>query len=521
MASTPSYDVALVGFGPTGATLAALLGQAGHRVLVIERDRDVYQLPRAVHFDCEVMRIFQGMGLSETVLPFTRIPDRCEFWTADRRILLAISMAAENDQGWASDYMFHQPSLEQALREAALACESVEVRYGAVDDVVSHGDASRLTFTGESGAARDVEARWLVGCDGAASTVRRCAGMGLEDLGFDEPWMVVDLRGTQGLPEFAVQHCDPARPTTLVPGALGFYRFEFMLRPEEQEEDVRRPEHLRRLLAAWVDPDAVEVVRSAVYRFHAIVARDWLAGRVAVAGDAAHQTPPFLGQGMCAGIRDAANLGWKLDCVLRGQAGEGLLETYGSERAPHVREFIQRAVAIGRVICTQDPVLAAERDQQMLEQRERGEAPDLSLPTAGPGCFQDTAHAKVGRLAPQYRVRADGVEGRMDDLTGGGFRLILREADVDPAAFAPLRALGGQVAVWSDTDGEAPQGGARMIDLEGHAKAFFENHRIHAFLTRPDNLTFGVAERPDDVAGLVRELERRLSAPPSQGRPGR
>lgn len=505
MTDDPRYDVVVAGFGPTGATLAGLLGQAGLRTLVLEREREVYQLPRAVHFDCEVMRIFQGMGLCDRVLPFTRIPRRCEFWTAERDLLLSIPMDHDSDQGWSNDYMVHQPSLEKTLREAALERGSVEVRYAALEDLATGPDGVRVTLA--DGSA--VEARFLVGCDGASSRVRRQAGMELEDLGFDEPWMVVDLRGARGLPDFCVQLCDPARPTTLVPGALDFYRFEFMLRPEERDDEMRRPEILRELLSAWIDPDSVELVRSAVYRFHAIVARDWRKGRVAVAGDAAHQTPPFLGQGMCAGIRDAANLAWKLARFLRDEADDALLDTYGSEREPHVRSFIERAVAIGHIICTQDPEVAAARDERMRAERERGERPDLSLPDPGPGCFRN-GHPLVGRLAPQHRVRSDGHEALMDELTGGGFRLILRDADVPPSAWQGLRELRDGVAVWSDDAGAAPTSGRRLVDAEGQAKAFFESHGIHAFLTRPDNLVFGVAERAEDVAGLVGSLESAL-----------
>ncbi len=501
---TQPYDVAIVGFGPTGAALAGLLGQAGHRILVLEREEEVYQLPRAVHFDCEVMRIFQGMGLTERLLPFTRVPRRCEFWTADRRILLNLSMDTDNDQGWASDYMFHQPSLEKELRTAALEHDGVEVRYAGLETIRPDEEGVSLTLADGS----EVRARYAVGCDGAASRVRTQLGMELEDLGFDEPWMVVDLRGARGLPDFAVQHCDPARPTTLVPGALDFYRFEFMLREDEHDDEMRRPETLRALLENWLDPDSVEIIRSAVYRFHAIVARDWLRGRVALAGDAAHQTPPFLGQGMCAGIRDAANLAWKLDRVLAGRSSAALLEAYGSEREPHVREYIERAVEAGKIICTQDPALAAVRDEQMLAQKERGERPDTSLPPAGPGCFRAGSHALVGRLAPQYRVRDEGGETLMDDATGGGFRLILRDESVPPEA---LRGFEGTVAVWSDETGGAPAGARRLVDAEGRAKSFFEAQGIHAFVTRPDNLVFGVAERAEDVADLVAALGEALA----------
>ena len=512
-------DVVLAGFGPTGATLAGLLGQAGHRVRVVEREPEVYRLPRAVHFDHEVMRIFQTLGVTEAVLPHTRLMADYRFLNADRELLLGGAIAgSETEQGWAPDYMFHQPSLERVLRDSAEARSTVKVAYrGAVADVEQEADHAVAVVRREDGEER-ISARFVVGCDGAASTVRRSAGLELEDLGFDEPWVVVDLRGAEGLPDYCIQLCDPARPTTLVPCAHGFYRFEFMLRPGEGEE-MAQPGKLRELLAPWLDPDGVELVRSAVYRFHAVLARDWLSGRVAIAGDAAHQTPPFLGQGMCAGIRDAANLAWKLDLVLRGEAESSLLESYGSERSPHVRDYIERAIGAGRIICTQDPELARARDAQMLAQRDRGEKVLTGLPDPGPGCFQGerprAAHARVGRLAPQPHVRAaGGGEALLDDETGPGFRLVLRDTRGWPDAVRRRRlaSLGGRALVWSDAAGPAPEEGLHFQDANGRAEAFFEDHGIHGYLVRPDHVTFGVAKGPGDVGALLDDLDAALSS---------
>jgi 3-(3-hydroxy-phenyl)propionate hydroxylase len=514
-ASEP-YDVVLVGFGPTGATLASLLGRAGHRVRVVEREREVYRLPRAVHFDHEVMRIFQAAGVAEAALPHTAPIDDYRFLNADRELLLGGKIGGpSSDQGWAVDYMFHQPSLERVLRDAAEALPNVEVAYGGeLVGVESHDDGAAAIVRGPDGEER-IEGRFVVGADGAASATRRSVGLELEDLGFDEPWVVVDLQGAKGLPDYCVQLCDPARPTTLVPGAHGFYRFEFMLRPGEGPE-MDRPENVRRLLSDWLDPDSVEIVRAAVYRFHAVIARQWAKGRVAIAGDAAHQTPPFLGQGMCAGIRDAANLAWKLDLLLRGRAGDALLDTYGSERGPHVRSFVDTAVLLGRIICTQDPEAARVRDAQMLADGRAGRPVVPALPDTGPGCLQGgqarAVHPRVGRLAPQPFVRARGGETRLDDVSGAGFRLVLRDARGWPDAErrARLATLPGRALVWSDAPGEAPEGGLHCRDASGAAEAFFEEHGIHAFLARPDHVTFGVAKSPDDVAALLDDLEAAL-----------
>jgi 3-(3-hydroxy-phenyl)propionate hydroxylase len=513
-------DVAIAGFGPTGATLAKLLGLAGHRVVVIERDTDVYQLPRAVHFDHEVMRLFQGMGIADRVLPHTRAAERCQFWSKDREVLVDVAMSKPTRLGWLSDYMFHQPSLERVLRDAATEEPSVEPRLGCelvglreIDDEVE------IEVRGPDRSTSLLRARHLIGADGANSFVRTKTGMTLDDLVFDEPWVVVDIRGATSLPDEAIQLCDPARPTTHIPCAHGFNRFEFMLLPHENPEDMVRSETLQSLMDPWLGGEEVEIVRAAVYRFHALVADEWLRGNVSLAGDAAHQTPPFLGQGMCAGIRDAGNLAWKLDRVLRGASTASLLETYAEERSPHVREFIQRAVVAGEIICVQDPEVAKQRDAALLASRQRGEEPPIGndLPFFETGCLQDgeasDRHPLVGTLPPQPRVRDESGPRLLDDVTGAGFRLVLRSDsgfDADGVG-ARVSALGGSSVVWSDAPVSASEGLPVAVSVSPEAEEFFDENGIHAFLVRPDHVLFGVARTPGEVGDLVAAAERALA----------
>jgi 3-(3-hydroxy-phenyl)propionate hydroxylase len=491
------YDVIIAGFGPTGAALAALLGRKGHRVLAIERDAEVYQLPRAVHFDAEVMRIFQTMDVVDELRPCLRAVECCEFWTADREVMVHVPLDEDTDQGWRSDYLFHQPSLEKVLRDKATSEPSVELRACTeVLDFREDGETIEVDIRGHGGEVERVRARWLVGCDGANSLVRRRTGLELEDLIFDEPWVVVDIRGAKELRNAVIQYCDPARPTTIVGGAGGSQRFEFMLRPDEKGEEMVRPDKLRELMAPWVDPDKVEIVRAAEYRFHALVAKDWRRGRALLAGDAAHQTPPFLGQGMCAGIRDAMNLSWKLDRVLRCESDPAILDSYGSERAPHVRTFLEAAVAAGKIICTQDPKVAQQRDKAMLAARQRGEPPPViaSFPHLGEGLLQTSQadrHALVGALAPQPQLTVNGEERLLDDVTGPGFRLVLQSGEPDASARRALEGLEGRAVVWPE-------------------RGFFDEHGIHAFLIRPDHSVFGVARAPEQVAPLLEDALARL-----------
>ena len=247
--------------------------------------------------------------------------------------------------------------------------------------------------------------------------MRKKLGIAMDDLGFEEPWLVVDvaLHGdAPRLPDRALQICDPARPHTLVPMPEPRFRFEFMLLPGEDADAMQDPAVVRALMAPWVDPSIVEIERSAIYTFHGLIAHEWRRGRVLLAGDAAHQMPPFLGQGMCSGLRDAANLAWKLDEVHRGRMPESLLDTYQEERSPHVRTIVEMAVGFGRVICTTDPYAAHERDAAMIAQPASNDAVVA---------FGDRVYA------PQPMVAGR----RFDDVVGPRFAVVSRTAVDDPS----------------------------------------------------------------------------------------
>ncbi|MDI1363952.1 MAG: bifunctional 3-(3-hydroxy-phenyl)propionate/3-hydroxycinnamic acid hydroxylase, partial [bacterium] len=364
MTQTLSCDVLIVGLGPVGATLASLLSDAGVDVIAIDKSTDVYPLPRAAHFDHEIMRVFQQLGLADEVLRHARPAVGYEFRSAQGEVLVDFGdMSAElAPSGWASGYMFNQPGLERALRAKLAKSAHARVFLGAAFERVTEcTDAVEAQVAGPDGPFT-VRARYLVGCDGAWSPVREAIGSRLDDLQFDEPWLVIDAipRSGSNLPTVNLQICDPARPTTCVLMGPGRHRWEFMLLPGETTEQVLEEAFVTDLLGSWnVD---VEIERKAVYRFHGLVAETWRAGRVLIAGDAAHQTPPFAGQGMCAGIRDAANLAWKLAAVLHGDAADVLLDSYQVEREPNARAYIRLAIEMGRVVCTLDPQLALARN---------------------------------------------------------------------------------------------------------------------------------------------------------------
>lgn len=511
------YDVAIVGYGPVGAVLANLLGRDGLRTVVFERDREIYRLPRAVHFDHEIMRIFQSIGLSEDLLPGTAPLAGCEFWNGERKVLFRFGFGQHTThQGWRQDYMFHQPSLEAALRAAAARRSSVQTHVGwEVTRLEEREDHVALEAADlASGETRAIRARFVVGCDGANSFVRKRAGLALDDLEFDEPWLVADAtiakpRAELGLPVPAVQLCDPARPVTFVPVAGPYIRWEFMLRPGETREEMLRPEKVAELISAWTDPGEVGVIRTAVYDFHALLARQWNTRRVFLAGDSAHQMPPFLGQGMCSGIRDVANLAWKLGLVLRGAASEEILSTYAAERGPQVRAIIQVAIDMGRIICTQDAEAAAARDAGFLAQASRDTRPP-ELPAVGGGLLQPGS-ALAGKLGLQALVSGRGGSPQLlDDAVGPGFALLVRAAESPPLRPAARRlrdAIGVHVVPVSPA-----------FDVDGAYAKWLDRNGCDAVLVRPDHLVFGAATGPGAASELLEQLGEALqcgSTPPA------
>lgn len=503
-------DVAVVGCGPVGALLANLLGRDGLRTLVFEREREVYRLPRAVHFDHEVMRILQSVGLSEHAIGDTAPLEGCEFWNADRELLFRFGFDQEiTNQGWRQDYMFHQPALEAALRDAAAKREGVAVYLEhEVTHLQEREDHVALDVRDlASGERRTLRTRFVVGCDGAGSFVRRAAGLPLEDLGFDEPWLVVDAtiarpRAELGLPGPAIQLCDPARPVTFVPVAGPYIRWEFMLKPGETSDEMLRPERVNELVAVRVDPGEVEVIRSAVYEFHALVATRWNTPRVFLVGDSAHQMPPFLGQGLCTGIRDAANLAWKLRLVLQGAASPAILGSYQPEREPQVRGVIALAIEMGRIICTQDPETAAARDADLLGQAGRDRATP-ELPALASGLLQPGSEL-AGRLGLQARVRGpDGATALLDDVVGPGFALLARGPNIPTLGAGARRVLervGGRLV----TLGPA-------CELDGAYTRWLDRHGCDAVLVRPDHRVFGAASGADAATSLLEALGRSLT----------
>lgn len=510
-------DCVVVGAGPVGLVTALLLAQKGWQVTVVERWPARYPLPRACTIDHEALRILQAAGVmadhGDLFEPSQGERGGYQIRNAGGELLRAINWNRTAESGWANTNGFYQPDLEEVLEEMADALPGIEVRRGwTVTDVQQSADSVSVTVarTEDKTEQQSLHAPWVVAADGANSAVRNLLGIDSVDSGFEADWLVVDYQPLvdREWDAFVTQYCDPAQPATAVNSGPGRRRFEFMRRADMTAEELGRPQTAWRLMAPWgVTEENARLERAAVYTFRGQWAREWNRGRVFLAGDAAHLMPPFLGQGLCAGLRDAHALTWRLLLVQRGLADSSVLDTYGSERGGHVREIISEAVEIGRVICETDPDLAAKRDARMARELADPEAitvepphprlgePSITLPSGG----------AEGRLSVQGRVETAGRTGLFDDVIGGGWQLI--GLGVDPTAQLAERDLlwfndiGGTI---SHVDADGP-----VRDVDGTYRRWFESHECSVLLARPDFYVFAAGE-PADVPRMLSELQHML-----------
>ncbi|WP_332742208.1 bifunctional 3-(3-hydroxy-phenyl)propionate/3-hydroxycinnamic acid hydroxylase [Hydrogenophaga sp.] len=522
-------DILLVGLGPVGAALANLLGRYGVRVLAIDKANAIFEKPRAIALDNEALRILQMVGVRDGEFATVAIPE------VQYRSPLFGRFARINSAGVIDGHpalvTFHQPELERLLRRKLAQFPGVEVRLGVeLEGFVDDGQFVRACLKEATGQQIQVRAQYIVGTDGANSLVRRALGLEFEGRSFQQDWLIVDAIDVPEPIDHVEFTCCPRRPTPRMVAPGGRQRWEFMLRPGEKPEEMERPESVRRLLAPWCDSERIQIERTAVYRFHAREVKRFSKGRCFLAGDAAHITPPFAGQGLVAGLRDAANLAWKLAAVVRGQADEHILDSYDTERRPHAKKIIRLALLLGALVMPQNRATAFTVHGLMSLMRllpaGRALFEDLKVKpqnTFDEGLFwrrHGSERLRAGSMLPQGWVRLATARSPVLSDDALGLQWALLGFGVDPAADLPASLLhrwqsaGGRVWQWCQRS-QAQHLAPPERRLEAMDESLLPRRVPLGWvaIVRPDRCVLAEGPVADVEAMLERALE--LVAPPS------
>ena len=348
------YDVIIVGLGPTGGTLANLLALNGFSILILEREKNLYALPRAVHFDDEIMRVFQTIGITKKFLKNTIINKGTKFVNSEGKVLLDWPRPKSiTENGWYPSYRFHQPDLERNLRYRLKTFKKVKLMQNTEVIKIKNNKNSVDLYFKRKNKIQKVSSQYVVGCDGARSTTREQMGSVLDNLGFTQKWAVVDLilkKNKNKLPDRTIQYSNSERPATYCRNVGKRRRWEFAIQDNENEKEILSDQYIWNFLKPWLKPKEAYLERKAIYIFQSAIASKWRKGRIFIAGDAAHLMPPFMGQGMCAGIRDASNLAWKISWCINNKHDEKFLDTYQTERFSNAKEYIETTMRMGEFV---------------------------------------------------------------------------------------------------------------------------------------------------------------------------
>lgn len=522
-----SYDVAVIGYGPTGLVAASLLGQAGYRVVVVERWPTMYGLPRLTHIDGEAARVIQACGNVDQALRDSIPLDTYHYVNAAGELLLELGWEGKQC-GYAAHNSIYQPDIEDAIHDRVATLPNVELFRGW-EAVFLKQDASGVTVaiqrtnSGKNSSpeaqwaepAQSFTARYMIGADGANSFVRRTLGIERNDYGHKHRWLNLDSENTSDAAERFKRttiFCDPARGHMYMPIGHNRTRFEVRLLDGESIEEWEAPAKGWHWLKEThgVGPQDFKFLRNVVYTFQTRMAERWREGNVLLGGDAVHAMMPYMGQGACSGMRDGINLAWKLDLVLSGRASPALLDSYEAERRPHAQQIMEMSLFLGQVTNEEDPQKAAARDEAF---RTRTMPPMPPFPKIENGVVHRESDGSLlpstGVPGPQAIVRRGDAQGRLDDVVGHGFLLVALE---DPWPFLGakqkdfLDELGCRVVVLTE-DTQVP---GAVEELDGEMSGFMAAHGIRAYIGRPDFIVFGSVPRMGDLAGLVDDLRRQL-----------
>jgi 2-polyprenyl-6-methoxyphenol hydroxylase-like FAD-dependent oxidoreductase len=503
------YEVLIVGYGPTGMMAAALLGRAGHRVAVLERYSTLYNLPRVGIVHDDVLRMFQQLGLIERIYPHTYFLPASELARGDE-ILLRNTVSQSATHGWPEFTSLYQPIFETELDRLCKSLPTVDVIQGATVKALRQ-DSDKVDV--ETADGRVFQGRYLIGADGGNSFVREAVGVPYEDLGFEQDWLVVDARLKNGdVPKFPAlrQFCEPGHPWITMQMGPHHRRWSFHFFAGENPDEAVKHENVWKRLdrSTGGTPNEFELIRTVVYRLKSLIAERWRVGRVLLAGDAAHQMPPYLAQGLCSGFRDAHTLAWKLDLVLKGVSTDTLLDSYEAERAPSARDTVIESLRVGQNINERDPAKAEVRDDRLRAMQKRidaGEKPLVAFRSPGPrkGVIGSGPEAKAaGEPFIQAKVRGDGREGWFDDVAGAGFVMLVRNGE--PALSDADRDY------WRSLGGKIVRIGRDVVDTEGRYTQWMDTLGCDVVVKRPDNYVFAACRSAEALPALLAELRNHV-----------
>ena len=495
--SNLDYDIAIVGLGPVGAVLGNLLGPSGLKIAIYDREPDVYPLPRAIAFDGEIMRLFQTIELTDALKPSITVGGAMQFVELDSGEVLFSRGQATDDgpQGWAHNYAFYQPEFERILRKGLERYDNVSVFLRHEVYAIAESSDQSEPFISyhvenmQAGSLSEKTARYLVGCDGARSLVRRLIGAEYTDLGLHEPWVVVDLITTADTPNVplpATQFCDKEKPVTFVRGIENRIRFEIKIPKDITPQEATSDGYIWGRIQAWVTQDNATIDRAAFYTFHSLIANKWRKGNLLIAGDSAHQTPPFRGQGMCTGLRDVANLSWKLERILKRQAKPQLLDSYYSERHPHTETIIQQAVHFGKLFSAD----TVEERREMVKSNLGPQNARKSV-KLGHGVLSDSPFA--GELSTQPKFTNNCL---LDTAIGYNFALVARKVSL---ADADRRAI----KLCTELD-------IKIIEADESVGRWLDELETEFILLRPDRYIYSLFGK-EDALSVVTKLGATIS----------
>ncbi|WP_067726925.1 bifunctional 3-(3-hydroxy-phenyl)propionate/3-hydroxycinnamic acid hydroxylase MhpA [Oceanobacillus damuensis] len=510
---TLEYDVVVIGYGPVGKLVSCLLGKKGWNVGIFEKYDMSYGLPRAVKYDHEVTRAIQTIASDEEIKKVSvKVPDNYVWCNGEGKTLLEIDWSQDGISGWPADMLFNQAELEELMDKSCKSYSTVDIRLGWQGVYLNeYDDHVEAMFKTKDGEVVKVSANYVIGCDGANSFVRENMEHSITDLGFYNDFLVVDIipKGEMKFTPMNLQICDPKRPTTRVSGGPGRRRWEFMLLPGETKEEFQEEAVCWELLKPWnVTPDNAILERHTVYTFKAKWVDEWRKGRLILAGDAAHLTPPFMGQGLSSGIRDANNIAWKLDLVLRGITDDSLLDTYTEERKPHMIKLIEAAIYLGKMICTTDEEEAKKRDEAFLT-GNIPPFPDFPIITDGI-LYKAEESSLTGQLSLQNIVKYKGETDLYDNVVGHGWMVMGWKQDLkqylSEEQIQFMEKIGAKfVNITNNVESTE-----EVIDIEGNYESYFKNNDIEALVVRPDFNIFGCISQAKELPNVIASLKASL-----------